>query len=181
MTSNKKLNDAFLRNKLVLYFLLFVAIFNILYLGMQGELNYLFCFFILAVLLVFFTRNMTIVLGTSLFLTNLLIFSKHFGDCGCNGSATTTTTTANSSIIHNHPRVEGFDGNGAAAAAETEQPAAAAPTTTPAAVEYDKFKDLYDGILSTLQKDLLPKVEGLEQIMQKWESHRQQQPPSSTP
>ena len=74
-----------LRNKSLLFALLFLAIFNILYLCMNGQTDYLFIFIILAFLTLFFTRNMIVILAISLFMTNLLIFFN-LVDCNCGGA-----------------------------------------------------------------------------------------------
>ena len=70
-----KLNSAmlkFLTNKWVLNVIAFLALFNVIGYLMIGNLNAVLYFIIFAVLVRYFSKNMTIVLGVPLILVNLL-------------------------------------------------------------------------------------------------------------
>ncbi len=65
-----------LTNKYVLYIVSFLAITNVLGYMVMGDITAVFFFVIVAYLISNFSQNMTIVLGTSLILTNVLMVGK---------------------------------------------------------------------------------------------------------
>jgi hypothetical protein len=70
-----KLNSAmskFLTNKWVLNVVAFLALFNVIGYAVMGNLNQVVYFIIFAVLVRYFSKNMTIVLGVPLIIVNLL-------------------------------------------------------------------------------------------------------------
>ena len=70
-----KLNSAmskFLTNKLVLNVVAFLALFNVIGYAVMGNLNATAYFIVFAILVRYFSKNMTIVLGVPLIIVNLL-------------------------------------------------------------------------------------------------------------
>jgi hypothetical protein len=70
-----KLNSAmskFLTNKWVLNIVAFLALFNVMGYIVMGNLNSVLYFIVIAVLIRYFSKNMTIVLGVPLIIVNLL-------------------------------------------------------------------------------------------------------------
>ena len=65
-----------LTNKYVLYIVAFLAITNVLGYMVMGDITAVFFFAIVAYLISNFSQNMTIVLGASLVLTNVLMVGK---------------------------------------------------------------------------------------------------------
>jgi len=75
-----KLNSAiskFLTNKWVLNVVAFLAIFNVIGYVVIGNLNTVLYFIIFAVLVRYFSKNMTIVLGVPLLIVNLMSLNGH--------------------------------------------------------------------------------------------------------
>lgn len=75
-----KLNSAiskFLTNKWVLNVVAFLAIFNIIGYAVIGKLNVVLYFIVFAVLVRYFSKNMTIVLGVPLLIVNLLSLRRN--------------------------------------------------------------------------------------------------------
>jgi hypothetical protein len=84
-----KLNSAmlkFLTNKWVLNAIAFLALFNVIGYLMIGNLNAVLHFIIFAVLVRYFSKNMTIVLGIPLVIVNLLAMSGDIKEGMENGS-----------------------------------------------------------------------------------------------
>lgn len=75
-----KLNSAmskFLTNKWVLNIVAFLALFNVIGYTIMGNLNAVLYFIIFAVLVRYFSKNMTIVLGVPLLIVNLLALKQN--------------------------------------------------------------------------------------------------------
>jgi len=68
---NATINN-FLTNKWVLYFISFLAFFNIIGYLVIGNTNVAIYFFMFAALISFFSKNMTIILGVPLFIINVI-------------------------------------------------------------------------------------------------------------
>lgn len=66
----------FLHNKYVLYAVFMVALIDFLYLGYMDDMNSIYVFILMVILLTFFNKNMIIVLGLTLFVTNILKFNN---------------------------------------------------------------------------------------------------------
>jgi hypothetical protein len=62
----------FLTNKWVLKIVAFLALFNVIGYAVMGHINSALCFIVIAVLVRYFSKNMTIVLGIPLIIVNLL-------------------------------------------------------------------------------------------------------------
>jgi hypothetical protein len=88
-----KFNSAmskFLTNKWVLNIVAFLALFNVIGYAVMGNLNAVVYFIIVAVLVRYFSKNMTIVLGVPLLIVNLLAVRGNVlegMESGSNGSA----------------------------------------------------------------------------------------------
>ena len=70
-----KLNSTvtkFLTNKWVLKIVAFLALFNVIGYAVMGHINSVLYFIVIAVLVRYFSKNMTIVLGIPLIIVNLL-------------------------------------------------------------------------------------------------------------
>ena len=98
-----KLNSAmskFLTNKWVLNVVSFLALFNVIGYAVMGKLNAVLYFIIFAVLVRYFSKNMTIVLGVPLIIVNLLAMKGNIEGMENNSSSTsnsnTNTTSTNS-------------------------------------------------------------------------------------
>jgi hypothetical protein len=65
-------DNIIVHNKYILFALLFVALGNIYYLGLNGDYMYVFVFIFIAFLIQFFSKNMTVILFLSISLTNML-------------------------------------------------------------------------------------------------------------
>ena len=75
-----KLNSAmskFLTNKWVLNIVAFLALFNVIGYIVMGNLNAVLYFIIFAVLVRYFSKNMTIVLGVPLLIVNILALKQN--------------------------------------------------------------------------------------------------------
>jgi hypothetical protein len=70
-------NKNILNNKYILYFVLFLAVSNILGYLMYNKLNFIFLFIIIGLLTYQFTKNMIIVLLIPILLTNFLVMNKN--------------------------------------------------------------------------------------------------------
>lgn len=101
-----KLNSAiskFLTNKWVLNIIAFLALLNVIGYLVMGNLNAVIYFIIIAVLVRYFSKNMTIVLGVPLVLVNLLAIRGNVlegmesgsGDTNGNTNGTTKPSTQN--------------------------------------------------------------------------------------
>ena len=98
-----KLNSAilkFLTNKWVLNVIAFLALFNVIGYLMIGNLNAVLYFIIFAVLVRYFSKNMTIVLGVPLILVNLLAIKGNVlegmeSGTGATNGATNSVTKPN--------------------------------------------------------------------------------------
>lgn len=91
-----KLNSAmskFLTNKWVLNIIAFLALFNVIGYLMIGNLNAVIYFIIFAVLIRYFSKNMTIILGVPLILVNLLAIRGNVLEGMKSGSDTTNSAT----------------------------------------------------------------------------------------
>lgn len=87
----------FLTNKLVLNVVSFLALFNIIGYVVIGNINAVLYFIIVAVLVRYFSKNMTIVLGVPLIVTNLLVIRDNRIE-GMENNSTTTTTKPTPSV-----------------------------------------------------------------------------------
>lgn len=63
--------NLFLTNKYVLYFVLFLAFTNFVGYVMVGNLNAMLLFIIFGLMVSYFSKNMVVVLGSAILLTNL--------------------------------------------------------------------------------------------------------------
>ena len=111
-----KLNSAmskFLTNKWVLNIVAFLALFNVIGYAIMGNLNAVISFIIFAVLVRYFSKNMTIVLGVPLLIVNLLALRGNMiegmennnkpnngtnGNTGANGNTGTNGNTATNPV-----------------------------------------------------------------------------------
>ena len=85
-----------IHNKYVLYFVLFLSVTNILGYMVLGKLTPMFFFAIVAYLVYNFNKNMIIVLGSALILTNILMVGNVIKEgLENNNGKTTTSTTPN--------------------------------------------------------------------------------------
>ena len=183
------------QNKLVLYILLLVSIFNILYLGVQGQMEYIFVFIILAFLTIFFTKNMILILIISLFMTNALIFFNLI-DCQCDRGT---------------GKVEGYSGNnrrngGEDDDEEEEEPFAdgnkeaaadnnSSSTTSKKKKEdhdddgggggggaqkhdldFKKFEDMNSKLVGEINGQIIPKLEYMEKFLKSYEKENFSKP-----
>ena len=178
-----------LRNKSLLYALLFVAIFNILYLGMNGQTDYLFIFIILAFLTLFFTRNMIVILAISLFMTNLLIFFN-LVDCNCGGGGKEGyegNDDGDSGGGSGDATGEGGDGDGDGGASgdsdgngdndDTGIESMGNLMTAPVRAagkenfedDFQKFDELNQTLIDEIRTTIMPKLTKMENIIQQYE------------
>ena len=178
-----------LRNKSLLYALLFVAIFNILYLGMNGQTDYLFIFIILAFLTLFFTRNMIVILAISLFMTNLLIFFN-LVDCNCGGGGKEGyegNDDGDSGGGSGDATGEGGDGDGDGGASgdsdgngdnddtgiESMEKLVTAPVKAAGKENFEddfqKFDELNQTLIDEIRTTIMPKLTKMENIIQQYE------------
>ena len=96
-----------LENKYVLYFVLFLAITNLLGYMMVGNMNAVILFILLGGLMTFFSKNMIIVLAVPIVLTSVLLLGSKVSEGYTTGSATdasgntvvTTTDSCGNGII----------------------------------------------------------------------------------
>ena len=65
-----------LENKYVLYFVLFLAVSNLLGYIMMGNMKPVFAFILIAYLVSRFSKNMILILGVPLFVVNLFVLGK---------------------------------------------------------------------------------------------------------
>lgn len=115
-----------LTDKYVLYFVLFLAVTNLLGYLMIGNLTAVLFFIVVAYLMSNFSKNMIVVLGTSLLLTNVLMLGHKVKEGLENASdATATAKTADAP---------------ATTATATTAPAPAAPASVAPAPAADKKK-----------------------------------------
>lgn len=190
---NKRKNKGFLggfstkmtayvfQNKLVLYILLFVSIFNILYLGVQGQVEYIFVFILLAFLSIFFTKNMALILTISLFMTNVLIFFSLI-DCQCDRSRGAGAAR------------EGYSGG----ADHEEDDDAAPPNPNPNPdpdkkgkkdggggggeeepkhdMDFQKFEDMNSKLVGEINGKIIPKLEYMEKFLKSYEKENFSKP-----
>ena len=82
-----------IHNKYVLYFVLFLSVTNILGYMVLGKLTPMFFFAIVAYLVYNFNKNMIIVLGSALILTNILMVGNVIKE-GLENKEDTTSTTS---------------------------------------------------------------------------------------
>jgi hypothetical protein len=87
-----------LTNKYVLYFVLFLAVTNVLGYMVMGQFTAALFFIVIAYLISNFSKNMIIVLGAALLLTNILMVGntvkEGMENNGTDATATDTTATA---------------------------------------------------------------------------------------
>ena len=89
----------FLTNKWVLNVVAFLALFNVIGYAVIGNLNAVLSFIIIAVLVRYFSKNMTIVLGIPLLIVNLVSYKGNMVEGmdtqnnSSNGNGATTATT----------------------------------------------------------------------------------------
>jgi hypothetical protein len=91
-----KVNSAiskFLTNKMVLNVVAFLALFNVIGYLVMGNLNSVLYFIVVAVLVRYFSKNMTIVLGVPLIIVNLLAIKGNVLEGMENGTNTTNSVT----------------------------------------------------------------------------------------
>jgi len=94
-----KFNSAmskFLTNKWVLNIVAFLALLNVIGYVVMGNLNALVYFIIVAVLVGYFSKNMTIVLGVPLLIVNLLVVRENVLEGMESGSNSSVNVPANS-------------------------------------------------------------------------------------
>ena len=84
----KSAMSKFLTSKLVLNIVSFLALFNVIGYVVMGNLNFVIYFIIFAVLVRYFSKNMTIVLGIPLIIVNLLALKGNIEGMTNNESAT---------------------------------------------------------------------------------------------
>jgi hypothetical protein len=99
-----KLNSAvskFLTNKWVLNIVAVLALFNVIGYAVMGNINTVLYFIVIAVLVRYFSKNMTIVLGVPLIVINLLALKGNMLEGMENNSATNSTNNANVSLSNN--------------------------------------------------------------------------------
>lgn len=97
-----KLNSAmskFLTNKWVLNVVAFLALFNVIGYAIMGNLNAVVYFIIFAVLVRYFSKNMTIVLGVPLIIVNLLAMRGNIQE----GMESGTTAPQSDSNLNTNP------------------------------------------------------------------------------
>jgi hypothetical protein len=85
--SNAPLTKNILSNKIVLYFLLILAISNLFYFSIDKDPVSICIFFIIGFITSFFNKNMVVILFITITITNILkngtnIVSHHEGMCG---------------------------------------------------------------------------------------------------
>lgn len=88
-----KLNSAvskFLTNKLVLNIVAVLALLNVIGYAVIGNINSVLYFIVIAVLVRYFSKNMTIVLGIPLIIVNLFLFKGNMIEGMENSSSTST-------------------------------------------------------------------------------------------
>jgi hypothetical protein len=91
----------FLTNKWVLNIVALLAFFNIIGYVVLGNTNSVLYFIIFAILVRYFSKNMTIVLGIPLILVNLLSIKGNMTEGMENNSATQTTSQTTSQTVSN--------------------------------------------------------------------------------
>ena len=94
-----KLNSSvskFLTNKWVLYIVALLALFNVIGDMVIGNINAILYFIVFAVLVRYFSKNMTIVLGVPLLITNLLELRVNMIE----GMENNTTNKSNNTEIY---------------------------------------------------------------------------------
>lgn len=72
-----KLFKSIIQSKVLLYFLSFLSILNILFFGYSKDFQSVMAFIIIALLMSFFSKNMIIILFVAIVLTNLIKFALH--------------------------------------------------------------------------------------------------------
>ena len=82
-----------LENKYVLYFVLFLAVFNLLGYMIIGNINAVILFILIGGLMTFFSKNMIIILTVPLILTSVLLVGHKVSEGLQNASDSTTDTT----------------------------------------------------------------------------------------
>jgi len=109
----------FLTNKWVLNVVAFLALFNVIGYAVIGNLNAVLSFIIIAVLVRYFSKNMTIVLGIPLLIVNLVSYKGNMVEGmdtqnnSSNGNGATTATNGSNAAT---TATTGSNGNGATTA-----------------------------------------------------------------
>ena len=106
----------FLTNKWVLNVVAFLALFNVIGYAVIGNLNAVLSFIIIAGLVRYFSKNMTIVLGIPLLIVNLVSYKGNMVEgMDTQNSAATGATNGNGAATTNGNGTATTNGNGAAA------------------------------------------------------------------
>ena len=106
----------FLTNKWVLNVVAFLALFNVIGYAVIGNLNAVLSFIIIAGLVRYFSKNMTIVLGIPLLIVNLVSYKGNMVEgMDTQNSAATGATNGNGAATTNGNGATTTNGNGAAA------------------------------------------------------------------
>ena len=105
----------FLTNKWVLNVVAFLALFNVIGYAVIGNLNAVLSFIIIAGLVRYFSKNMTIVLGIPLLIVNLVSYKGNMVEgMDTQNSAATAATNGNGAATTNGNGAAATNGNGAA-------------------------------------------------------------------
>lgn len=75
-------NNAIIHNRFVLYFILFIALANLYFLTMSGDLVFTSIFVLVGFLTSFFSKNMVVILAIALAATNLIKFGLDYAKEG---------------------------------------------------------------------------------------------------
>jgi hypothetical protein len=100
----KDITSKVIHNKYVLYFVLFLSVVNILGYMVMGKLTPMFFFAIIAYLVYNFSKNMIIVLGSALILTNILMVGNGIKEGLENKSQSSDTSTKTTPETSSKPK-----------------------------------------------------------------------------
>ena len=90
----------FLTNRWVLNIVAVLALFNVIGYTVIGNINLVLYFIVIAVLIRYFSKNMTIVLGVPLIIVNLFSLKGNMLEGMENSSTTTTTPTTGTNVAN---------------------------------------------------------------------------------
>jgi len=100
----KDITSKVIHNKYVLYFVLFLSVVNILGYMVMGKLTPMFFFAIVAYLVYNFSKNMIIVLGSALILTNILMVGNGIKEGLENKTQSSDTSTKTTPEASSKPK-----------------------------------------------------------------------------
>jgi hypothetical protein len=103
-----KLNSSvskFLTNKWVLNIVAVLALFNVIGYAVIGNVNNVLYFIVVAVLVRYFSKNMTVVLGVPLILVNLISLKGNMTEGMENNSTTNTTNKDDTQNMNNQTKI----------------------------------------------------------------------------